>query len=223
MYSVAIIEDDLKSLQATTEFLIAHKYEVRVQSSSLPAFLESLSIDTPPDVVLLDIMVGNANMLAHLNKIKLLVPKAKIIITTGHVEPDFLFQALGAGANGYYIKGSNPHNLLEAIQAAMLDQAFLSPPAAKLLIDKMSHPGAGFAPSHYLKGIAVQLGLNKREFQVLTGLTDEKTYQEIADENHISINTIRHYVVSLYQKAGVRKKEALIRKVRELIPGQSTG
>jgi DNA-binding CsgD family transcriptional regulator len=41
-----------------------------------------------------------------------------------------------------------------------------------------------------------------------------KSYQEIADENYISINTVRHYVKVLYKKLNVSNRIQLIQKLR---------
>jgi len=65
-------------------------------------------------------------------------------------------------------------------------------------------PTATITPATY--AAAEQTGLTDREQQVLAGLVQGHTYQVIADLHHLSIDTIRSHVKSIYRKLQVNSK-----------------
>ena len=60
------------------------------------------------------------------------------------------------------------------------------------------------------------LGLTQRERDVLAGLLDGWTFKRIAQENGVSVNTVRAQSQSLYRKLGVHGRDELAERVREL-------
>ena len=74
--------------------------------------------------------------------------------------------------------------------------------------------GNGQSARDVIPSEAPQYSLREREQQVAAGLVIGQSYQEIADENYISINTVRHYVKVLYKKLDVSNRVQLIQKLR---------
>ncbi len=213
---IVLIEDEALTQILFTQLLRENGFSEIEQFESVSSFLEALDLGKPPDLILLDIMLGAQNALVQLPKIRLLLPEAKIIVVTGYTEEAFLFQALKAGADSFYIKGEAIHRLLEAIQQSLSGHAYLSPQSANQLITRFRHienTPIGALDMH--SRVAIRFGLKKREIEVLNGLLAAKRYKEIADDMHVSINTVRHYVVSLYQKTGIRKREDLLQVIQE--------
>jgi DNA-binding NarL/FixJ family response regulator len=213
---IVMIEDDEQTQVLFTELLQANGYPQIEHFSAVADFLDALDLKNPPNLILLDIMLGLQNALVQLPKIRLLIPDAKIIVVTGYTDEAFLFQALKAGADSFYIKGEAIHRLLEAIQQSLSGHAYLSPQSANQLITRFRHlenTPNGTLDLH--SRVALRFGLKKREIEVLNGLLAAKRYKEIAEDMHVSINTVRHYVVSLYQKTGIRKREDLLQVIQE--------
>jgi DNA-binding NarL/FixJ family response regulator len=48
-----------------------------------------------------------------------------------------------------------------------------------------------------------------RELQVIQGLLNNLSYKEIAHNNNIGLNTVRHYVKSVYKKLNVNSRSKL--------------
>ncbi len=213
---IVIIEDNEQTQFLFTQLLQANGYSEVVHYSTVAGFLDALDLENPPNLILLDIMLGLQNALVQLPKIRLLIPDAKIIVVTGYTDEAFLFQALKAGADSFYVKGESIHRLLEAIQQSLSGHAYLSPQSANQLITRFRHlenTPNGVLDMH--SRVALRFGLKKREIEVLNGLIAAKRYKEIADDMHVSINTVRHYVVSLYQKTGIRKREDLLQVIQQ--------
>ena len=59
-------------------------------------------------------------------------------------------------------------------------------------------------------------GLSPREREILTHLLSAHRVPQIAEALHISQNTVRNHLKSIFQKIGVSSQAALIRKVRSL-------
>ncbi|UCC89678.1 MAG: hypothetical protein JSV81_10295 [Anaerolineales bacterium] len=58
--------------------------------------------------------------------------------------------------------------------------------------------------------------LSERELQILRRLAARRSYQEIADELYLSLNTIKWYAKNIYGKLGVRGRDQAASRAREL-------
>lgn len=81
-----------------------------------------------------------------------------------------------------------------------------------------------FNQKEALKGYkAEDLGLSKREIEVLELLAQGLSNQEIADKLFVSLNTAKTHISSIYSKLGVSRRTQAVEKARKLsIPIQSS-
>ncbi|MBU6341266.1 MAG: response regulator transcription factor [Bacteroidetes bacterium] len=212
---IIVIEDDSQLRQLYVQFLQENGYPSIEPYPSVAHFLDQLNLNQVPDLILLDIMLGTQNALLQLPKIKLLLPQVPVIIVTGYQDEQFLFQALKEGADSYFIKGDSLDKLQEAIRQTLLGNAYLSTESTNQLVEYYRNAPPLNDPLHlFLTDVSLKYRLKKREMEVLNGLLAGKRYKEIASDMHVSINTVRHYVVSLYQKMNINKKEELLLKLK---------
>lgn len=215
--NIVIIEDDLELRADMTEFLQAQGTFRVASFESIGSFVDYFSMDTKVDLLLLDVMLNGQNSLNHLFKIKRLVPNAKVLIVTGSNTEAFMMKALAEGAEGYYLKGADLQLLLGAIQNVITHSAYIDPTLTKALIKRYKTNVTEQPPaSPELNYMAQNFDLNKREMEILTGLSEGMRYKEIAERYHVSINTVRHYVLSLYRKTDVNNRKELIKKAKTL-------
>ena len=199
--------------------LSAHSIRCILLATSVESFFDQLlERQLVPDIILLDLDLRGQQSIAHLPKIKRLAKDAKVIMVTGHDNPVLLAKAIESGADGYFVKRTDPQpDLAEVVKLTFEGGAFLEPSISANLLKAFQNRQL---PHHQVNIGELSKKLNiilaKREIEVLDGLLDEKSYQEIADDNHISINTVRHYVKELYQKIGVSSRRELIEKVVNL-------
>jgi len=59
-------------------------------------------------------------------------------------------------------------------------------------------------------------GISQREYEVLELLVAGHSNQEIADQLHISITTVKSHVSSIYQKLDVQRRTQAVQKARQL-------
>ncbi len=217
----AIIDDQdllLQQMKMLLE-LSAHSIRCILLATSVESFFDQLlERQLVPDIILLDLDLRGQQSIAYLPKIKRLAKDAKVIMVTGHDDPVLLAKAIESGADGYFVKRTDPQpDLAEVVKLTFEGGAFLEPSISANLLKAFQNRQL---PHHQVNIGELSKKLNiilaKREIEVLDGLLDEKSYQEIADDNHISINTVRHYVKELYQKVGVSSRRELIEKVVNL-------
>lgn len=165
-----------------------------------------------PDVILLDLEMGDMNGVDTTLKLQELYPDLKIIILTMHTEERMISYLMEAGANGYLLKDTTRHELEIAIRSTYENgfyfNSFVSEALLKGLKHKTSKPPA----------ISKDYHLTSRELEVLEGITQEYTTAEIAERLFLSVRTIEGHRKNLMGKLGVKNTAGLVIKaVKEKI------
>ena len=68
-----------------------------------------------PDIILMDIRMPDMDGISATRHVKQAVPTASVIMLTMYENPDYLFEAVKAGASGYVLKDVAGPDLLQAI------------------------------------------------------------------------------------------------------------
>jgi DNA-binding NarL/FixJ family response regulator len=68
-----------------------------------------------PDLILMDVRMPELDGLAATREIKSKYPETRILILTTHESPEYLMDAVSAGADGYVLKDASKQGLLDAI------------------------------------------------------------------------------------------------------------
>jgi len=198
---VAIVEDNRELREglshligATPGFAFAGSY------GSCDQFLGSAGQATP-DVVLMDIELPGISGIEGVKRLKESLPHVEVLMLTVFEDERRIFDSLCAGASGYLLKRTPPAKLLEAIQEAAQGGAPMTPSVARRVLQEFKGRPAARTE---------QIALSDREQTVLSGLVEGKTYQAIADENFISLDTVRSYVKTVYQKLQVNSKAGAV-------------
>ena len=105
-----------------------------------------------PDVILMDIGLPVMDGIEATRLIKEQGIQSRILIYTSRDCGDDVFAALGAGADGYIMKGANENQLTTAITAVSEGTAWLDPAIAKLVLaniqrQKPQEQKSGSAPN----------------------------------------------------------------------------
>lgn len=214
----AIIDDQELLLEQMKMLLELSVYNIKcpLLASSIDSFFDQLLAEQISlDIILLDLNMKGEESLVHLPKIKRLAGTAKVIMVTGHDNPELLAKAIEVGADGYFVKRADPQpDLAEVVKLTFEGGAFLEPSISANLLQAFQNRRTLHRQIDVARlSKTLNVILSKREVEVLDGLLEEKSYQEIADQNHVSINTVRHYVKELYQKMGVSSRRALMERV----------
>lgn len=162
------------------------------------------TVQLEPDVVLMDIAMGELSGLVATQEIKERMPHVNVLALTVHDSKEYFFAMLQAGALGYVLKDSDPEELVAAIRAVHRGEAFLTPPVTKAVLeDYLAHP-----PEHKLSNYD-QLSL--REKEVLRLAAEGKATREIAEMLHLSAKTIEKHRASMMRKLRLHNLADLIK------------
>jgi DNA-binding NarL/FixJ family response regulator len=80
-----------------------------------------------PHMILLDISMPNLRGNEAIREIKALHPEVKILILSMHKGKEYLYQAISAGANGYFLKEDADTELSTAIETIRRGKVYISP------------------------------------------------------------------------------------------------
>ena len=88
-----------------------------------------------PDVMLIDIAMPNMNGLEATRRIRKEFPGVKILVLTQYDDKEHVFWAIEAGASGFLSKAAASSELVSGIRSVHRGDSFLSPSAAKFLVE----------------------------------------------------------------------------------------
>ena len=80
-----------------------------------------------PDIILLDISIGEQNGIDVARQLRDLGCNAKVVFLTVHEDSDYMNAAIGAGGSAYVVKSRLNLDLLSAIRAVLCSKLFVSP------------------------------------------------------------------------------------------------
>ena len=159
--------------------------EVVGSASSGPEALALL--DTiAPEVVLIDLRMPGMSGLEAIRAINMRPNPPRILVLTSFDTDEDIYQAVGAGAQGYVLKDTPQDGLLEAIRLVHARKRYFPADIAARLTERMARSN-----------------LTPREHQVLQLVAKGLTNKEIGRAFGISDNTARNHVNSIIEKLEV--------------------
>jgi len=177
-----------------------------------------------PDLVLMDVRMPGMDGLEATREIKQRHPQTIVVMVTMHENPDYLLEAVKAGAAGYVLKGSPNSQIVSSVRRALegefhLDQKL----ATHVLFDLIGGGARGGAqgagpqprPREGPEGPPPK-PLARRELEVLRLVARGKTNREIARELGLSALTVKTHVQRVIAKLGVSDRTQAAVRAAEL-------
>lgn len=203
--TVAIIEDDPQVLATATAVVagtpgmtVAGRFDTGAEAlKTIPGLR--------PDVILCDLKLPDMSGDAIVTELRRKGVRSEVIVVTVHDDPDSVFAALRAGANGYLTKPVPPAELVGAIMQIHAKGAPMSAPIARRVLEVLRVPGTASGDS--------ELGvLTPRELEVLDLLSQGFRYKEIAAKLGVSVPTVTTHLHRTYEKLHVTSATAAVGK-----------
>ncbi len=160
-----------------------------------------------PDVVLMDIRMPTMDGIAATEALALdsSSHRPKVIMLTTFDLDEYVYAALRAGASGFLLKDTPPHDLLHGIRVVAAGDSLLAPSVTRHLIEQYVQRPTSERPS----GKDFER-LTEREVEVLRLVARGLSNQEIGDELFVSPATAKTHVSRLLMKLAVRDRAQLI-------------
>ena len=147
-----------------------------------------LARSTRPNIVVTDLLMPDVDGVVVTKTICTEIPDTRVIVLTNVSEDDAsVVRAVQAGAIGYVLKNADTHALVQTIRLASAGQAHLSPRAAARLMQEMRSPQN-------------EVGLTRRERDVLREMAAGRTNKQIAQSLHIALSTVKCHVRAILDK-----------------------
>ena len=130
-----LLADDHTILRKTlANFIETHdEYIIIAEASDGNEALEK-TLETHPDLLILDLNMPNKSGLEILPQIKLQAPNVKVLVLTGRDDDAYIVRALRAGANGYILKSADENELFESMGKVIKDELVLGRGVAEKVV-----------------------------------------------------------------------------------------
>ena len=162
-----------------------------------------------PDVAVLDVTMPEKTGLEVAQELRESGSEIGILILSMHDEPEYVLQAVRAGADGYVLKDVAPAELRKAILAVAQGKEYFA--------ERVTHQlSVGLRSEVESEQKKTRVGsLTGREVEVLVRIANGQTNREIGEELGISPRTVETHRERVMAKLRVRTVAGLTRLVVE--------
>lgn len=162
-----------------------------------------------PDVVLLDVNMPGQTGLEVARELREAAPGVRVLILTMHDDPEYVLQAVRAGADGYVLKDATPAELRDAVRTVHQGQEYFAPRVTQQL-------SVGLRREIEEEQVQARISsLTGRELEVLLRVADGLTNREIGERLDISPRTVETHRERVMGKLRIRSVAGLTRFVVE--------
>lgn len=189
---VAII-DDHPIFRDGLKHLLETEPDIDVVDTGASGFEANRIVQaSEPDVLILDYGMQNLNGVDTLGQLP--SGRTQVMLLTAAIEPEEVIRAIQLGARAVVLKESPTQRLLDAIR----DVA-----AGKYVVGAETVEDLPQALAALNLRAARPFGLTPRELEIIAGVADGATNQELADRLSISVQTVKHHLTHIFDKVGV--------------------
>ena len=160
-----------------------------------------------PDLALMDVRMPDGDGLAATRAIRAESPNTAVIMVTMHENPEYLMEALRAGAAGYVLKDATHDEFLRTVRRVLAGETLLTSSVASRLLRQLGRDQR--------RDVAdLHPHLTSRELTVLRLVADGATNREIAAALQLSPGTVKVHVERILAKLGVaHRTQAAVRAI----------
>ncbi len=211
---VMVVEDDARFQAAFVAAVQAAPDTVLAGVATLRT--EALALLTGPDadVLLVDIGLPDGSGIDVIYAALKAWPSCGVMVTTTFADELHVMQCIEAGAVGYLLKDSSPHNIVDEIRNLHQGGSPISPLIARRVLERLQ-PAVSDARVHDLKPKSKEgITLSTRETEVLQLVAKGFSYEEIGQRMSVSRHTIRTFVRRIYAKLEVNSQMEAVSEAR---------
>jgi DNA-binding NarL/FixJ family response regulator len=195
-----VVIDDHDLVREGLRSVLGHHDDLRiVGAAATPDEAHRVVHETEPDLVLLDLRLGEHDGIDVARRLRASDVEAKILILSVHDTPRDLRTAIAAGADGYLLKSVSGAALADGIRRAVAGETVIGEEFVPKLLQDASRRDDGARPE-----------VTAREQEVLELVAAGLGDRAVAQRLEISTRTAQKHVENLFRKVGVHDRVQLV-------------
>ncbi len=164
-----------------------------------------------PDLVVVDISLGETSGLSLIADISARYPEIPILVLSMHDEALYAERCLRLGAKGYIMKKEPPRQVIKAIRKVLSGDIYVSDNLGKSMIKKLAsrkQKQPGGSPVRHL---------SNRELEIFNMIGNGLTTRQIAEALNLSPKTVEAHFDRIKKKLGFKdSREVVVRAAQWL-------
>jgi len=210
-----LIFDDNKRIRESLQYLFENTDGIEVCGAFAHCReVEKVLAENKPDVVLMDIDMPEITGIEAVKRIRKGNSSISILMLTVFDDDEKVMEAIMAGASGYILKNKSLDRLVEAVRELEGGGAPMTPSIARRVLELFKEQKIAEVAEKE------DFNLTKREMEVLSGLVKGASYKMVADQLHVSYDTIHSHIRNIYKKLQVNSmSEAVAKAMRNKLVG----
>jgi len=193
-------------LRETLTRLLSKKSDISVAGADClsPATLSSIQ-ETATEVLLVDSISGLASNCAFVRQLREAIPPLKTVMIGMEEDEEVFLRCVQAGALGYVLREASANDVVNTVRAVARGDAVCPPRLCLTLFREIAHQ-----PIFHTLRIRVELGLTRREQQLVPFIARRLTNKEIAAELNLSEQTVKNHIHRMMRKVGAEDRLSVV-------------
>jgi DNA-binding NarL/FixJ family response regulator len=154
-----------------------------------------------PDLILLDIYLGDGSGLDAAARIRSAFPEVAVVMLTASELDEHLDRAIRLGVSGYLLKDLDASELFDLVEGVSRGEVAVTKAIASRMLKSLAVTDANVDnPDHDAPP------LTPREIDVLRLVARGASNQQIAVELHVTVNTVKAHLKRILEKLSVQNR-----------------
>ena len=202
-----LLADDHQLIRETWAFMLNSdpRFTVVGVASSGEQAIEMVKT-IKPQVILMDINMGDLSGFETTSQIRKLSPGSRIIGVSMHSMPAYAKKMLKMGASGYVTKNSSKDEFMQAIIEVSQGKIYICDEVKNIITNQE------FEPENSKPDINI---LSKRELEVVQYIKSGLSSKEISGEMGVSLKTVEVHRYNILKKLTLPNSAALVNFVNQ--------
>lgn len=197
--TVAIIDDNRLVREALASLLgRLPDLHVLAAATASPAFLA----EATPDVVLLDVGLGDEDSLKVATAIRDAAPSAKVVMMDLIPVNGEIIEFVNAGVCGFVLKDATFEEFVATIRAVAAGEKVLPPRLTESLFSQIAQEVDSRGREHVLEDVR----MTRREREVIELIGEGLSNKEIAQRLNIATHTVKSHVRNVMEKLALHTR-----------------
>jgi DNA-binding NarL/FixJ family response regulator len=207
---VFILAENRLLREALTRIL-SKKVDLQVVGASAfsPDVVDQIK-STAPDVLLSDSAAIALSDLRLVSEMRAAIPGLKVVMIGMDANPETFLRGIHEGIVGYVLKDASAMEVAAAVRSVANDEAVCPAALCRALFEQVAKQNT-HSPSFVIRR---NLGLTRREQQLVQMISHGLTNKEIASQLNLSEQTVKNHVHRMLRKVGASDRLSAVELCR---------